>query len=74
MKNKGEHEGKHHEMTSARKIAVIDQDKDGAVTEAEHASGSKEMFGKMDADKSGDLTLKECKEGHKKMMTASEGP
>lgn len=45
-----------------------------AVTAAEHASGSKEMFGKMDADKSGDLTLKECKEGHKKMMTASEGP
>jgi Ca2+-binding EF-hand superfamily protein len=73
MKSKGEHAGKHHEMSSAQKIAVIDKNKDGAVSAEEHAKGSKEMFGKMDADRSGDLTWQECKEGHEKLMTASEG-
>ncbi len=73
MNKEGKPNDAHHrEMTSAQKIAVIDADKDGVITAAEHAAGSREMMKTMDADRSGDLTLQECKDGHKKMMSSSE--
>lgn len=67
------HEGKEHgRMSSARHIAMIDTDGDGAITAAEHASGSQRMFKKMDANGDGSMSKDECREGHKKMMTAAD--
>jgi Ca2+-binding EF-hand superfamily protein len=67
------HEGKHdREMSSAQKIAMIDEDGDGAITAAEHAAGSQSMFKKMDGNGDGSLSKEECREGHKKMMTAAD--
>jgi Ca2+-binding EF-hand superfamily protein len=72
-KDSTSHAGKHvREMSSAQKIAVIDADSDGAITAAEHQSGSQRMFAKMDMSGDGSLSKEEFREGHKKMMTAAD--
>lgn len=59
-------------MSSEQKIAAMDTNNDGKLSEAEHAAGSKQMFSKMDADSDGSLTAQEWREGHSKEMTASD--
>ena len=59
-------------MSSEQKIAAMDTNNDGKLSEAEHSAGSKQMFSKMDADSDGSLTAQEWKEGHRKEMTASD--
>lgn len=56
------------EMAASEKIKVIDQNADGQLTAAEHASGSESMFGKMDTNSDGSLSKEELKAGHKKHM------
>jgi Ca2+-binding EF-hand superfamily protein len=56
------------ELSSARKISVIDTDKDGQVSAAEHAAGSKRMFTNMDTDQDGRLTDQELLSGHERLL------
>ena len=44
---------KKSDLSSAEKIKVVDTDRDGTLTSAEHAAGSSSMFAKMDTDKDG---------------------
>lgn len=60
-------------MSSADKIKVIDTDKDGKLSAAEHEAGSKSMFGKMDSDMDGNLSEAEMKAGHEAMMGKKPG-
>jgi len=59
-------------MSSSQKIAAMDTNNDGKLSAAEHAAGSKKMFGKMDADRDGSLTAKEMSDGQRAEMTASD--
>jgi len=49
-------------------MKVMDQNGDGKITSAEHASGVKQMFSKMDADKDGQVTAAEMDATHESMM------
>ena len=60
------------QMSSAQKIAAMDTNNDGKLTEQEHAAGAKKMFSKMDTDHDGSLTAQELREGERTMMTASD--
>lgn len=51
------------------KLSMLDKDGDGKVTAAEHADGSKMMFGKMDANKDGSVTAEEMDAHHSEMMS-----
>lgn len=57
----GEH-GANHEMT------MMDTNKDGKISAAEHAAGAKKMFQTMDADQNGKVTATEMDAAHRKMM------
>ncbi len=59
---------KGHEMAAAAMIKMLDQNGDGSITAAEHATGSDMMFSKMDTDGDGSLSKQECESGHKTMM------
>jgi Ca2+-binding EF-hand superfamily protein len=59
-------------MSSADKIKVIDADGDGALTAAEHATGSKKMFERMDTNKDGFVTLEELAAAHSEMLGKSQ--
>ena len=56
------------EMSGAEKIAVIDSNGDGALTEEEHIEGARRMFQRMDTDQDGLITRREIMAGHKKML------
>jgi len=56
------------EMSSARKINVIDGDKDGVLSAAEHAAGSKRMFLSMDTDRDNQLSAPELLAGRERML------
>ncbi len=58
--------------SASAKIKAIDTDGDGAISDADHAAGSKKMFGKMDKDAYGRLTAAEIEAGHDRMMTAED--
>jgi Ca2+-binding EF-hand superfamily protein len=58
-------------MSSAEKIKTVDTNNDGAITVAEHESGSRAMFDKMDTNRDGNLSAEEVSAGH--VMTTSEG-
>lgn len=60
------------QMSSAQKIAAMDTNNDGKLTEQEHAAGAKKMFSKMDSDHDGSLTAQELREGERSEMTASD--
>jgi Ca2+-binding EF-hand superfamily protein len=55
------------DKNSAEKIAVLDQDKDGKLSTAEHDAGTETMFGKMDTNRDGFLSKEECDAGMKMM-------
>jgi hypothetical protein len=55
-------------MGAADKIRVIDTDRDGVLSAAEHAAGSKAMFEKMDENKDGYLSRREWDAGHAALM------
>lgn len=55
-------------LSSAEKIKVVDTDRDGIFTAAEHAEGSSSMFGKMDTDRDGFLTKSEFDAGYASML------
>ncbi len=59
---------KKSDLSSAEKIKVVDTDRDGTLTAAEHATGSSSMFGKMDADRDGFLTKSEFDAGYASML------
>jgi Ca2+-binding EF-hand superfamily protein len=46
-------------------FAMMDADKDGKISAAEHAAGAKAMFEKMDVDKDGKVTAAEMTARHK---------
>jgi Ca2+-binding EF-hand superfamily protein len=48
-----------------KEFAMMDADKDGKVSAAEHAAGAKAMFEKMDSDKDGKVTAAEMTAAHK---------
>ena len=54
-----------HEISAADKIRVIDQNNDGRVTSAEHASRSDDLFDEMDANNDHALSRQEFEAGHK---------
>jgi hypothetical protein len=56
------------EMTSSRKISVIDTDQDGVLSATEHATGSARMFDTMDTNDDRELTAQELQSGHERMM------
>jgi Ca2+-binding EF-hand superfamily protein len=56
------------QLSSARKISVIDIDKDGQLSAAEHAAGSQRMFATMDTDQDGRLTGQELLSGHERLL------
>jgi Ca2+-binding EF-hand superfamily protein len=45
-------------------FAMMDANKDGKISAAEHAAGAKAMFEKMDVDKDGKVTAAEMEAGH----------
>jgi Ca2+-binding EF-hand superfamily protein len=53
------------EKSSAEKIKVIDQNNDGKLTAAEHATGSEKMFTKIDTNGDGFISKEESAEGMK---------
>ena len=57
-----------NQKSSAEKIAVIDTDKDGILSLAEHESGARSMFAKQDTDHDGALTPAELQAGHDAML------
>lgn len=57
-------------MTSAEKIKVVDGDRDGVLTAAEHAAGSRAMFAKMDRNNDGRLSRREFNAEHEKLTAA----
>ena len=60
------------QLSAARKISVIDTDKDGRLSAAEHAAGSQRMFATMDADQDGRLTGQELRSGHERLLRSQE--
>jgi EF hand len=51
-------------------LKMMDTDRDGSISAAEHSAGAKKMFGKMDADSDGIVTAKEMGAAHKDMPGA----
>jgi Ca2+-binding EF-hand superfamily protein len=50
---------------SDKEFSMMDTNKDGKISAAEHAAGSRSMFQKMDADKDGKVTAAEMSAAHK---------
>lgn len=51
--------------TVDKEFAMMDTNKDGKISAAEHAAGAKAMFEKMDSDKDGKVTVAEMTAAHK---------
>jgi EF hand len=62
------------QMKASEKIKTCDTDNDGAMTETEHTSCARMMFGRMDTDKDGQLSRTELTSGHSKMLHKGEKP
>ena len=63
---KTEHRGDQgrHEISAAEKIRAVDENGDGRVTAAEHASRSDDLFDEMDANNDRMLSRQEVEAGH----------
>jgi Ca2+-binding EF-hand superfamily protein len=48
-----------------KEFAMMDTNKDGKISAAEHAAGARSMFDKMDSNKDGKVTAAEMTAGHK---------
>ncbi|WP_129779923.1 EF-hand domain-containing protein [Peristeroidobacter soli] len=59
-------------MSSEEKIAKLDTNNDGKLSQAEYMAGSKERFSKMDKDGDGTLTAQEMRDGERAMMASDE--
>lgn len=60
------------QQSAAAKIAAIDSDGDGILTEEEHQNGARTMFGRMDADADGLLSKAELAAGHKALRKPAD--
>jgi Ca2+-binding EF-hand superfamily protein len=60
------------QMSSTQKIAAMDTNNDGKLSEAEHAAGAKKRFSKMDTDGDGSLTAQELRKAESWSLTASD--
>ncbi|MDP3676472.1 MAG: EF-hand domain-containing protein [Novosphingobium sp.] len=58
-------------LSSEKKIAAVDSDRDGKLTLAEHVAGSNTMFAGMDANKDGRLDRAEWDKGHAAVAPAA---
>jgi Ca2+-binding EF-hand superfamily protein len=58
---------------ASAEVKMMDTNKDGYVSPAEHATGAKKMFGQMDADHDGKVTAAEMDVAHKKMQGEMKG-
>lgn len=58
---------KHRQLSASEKISKVDQNNDGQLTSAEHASSSDLMFDKMDTNRDGYLSRAELSAGHDMM-------
>jgi hypothetical protein len=65
----GDDEHKGH-TSAAHEVSMMDTDKDGRISKAEHAMGAKKMFQKIDADYDGRVTANEMNAAHKDMPSA----
>jgi Ca2+-binding EF-hand superfamily protein len=59
-------------MSSSQKIAAMDANNDGKLTEQEYAAGSKKLFSKMDTDGDGVLSAQELSKAERATLTASD--
>jgi Ca2+-binding EF-hand superfamily protein len=59
------HEGHAVPSSAAAELQMMDTDKDGKVSTAEHAKGARSMFDSMDADRDGRVTAAEMDAAHK---------
>jgi len=59
--------------TSAQKIGVVDRNRDGVLSRAEHGAGAARMFARMDANGDGALDRKEFARGHAVLKSARAG-
>ncbi|WP_438481635.1 EF-hand domain-containing protein [Oleiharenicola lentus] len=55
------------EMSASQKIAAIDSNGDGQLSQSEHVAGSEAMFTAADKDADGSLSKDEFKDAHKQM-------
>ena len=60
--------GASKQLSSADKIKVVDENRDGRLSRQEHVDGSKAMYAKIDKDGSGSLSDAEFYAGHKAML------
>jgi Ca2+-binding EF-hand superfamily protein len=65
----GDDEHKEHTSASSE-MKMMDTDKDGRISAAEHAMGAKKMFEKIDADYDGRVTATEMDARHKEMPSS----
>lgn len=65
----GDDEHKEHTSASSE-LKMMDTDKDGRLSAAEHAMGAQKMFQKMDADRDGRVTADEMDARHKDMPSS----
>jgi Ca2+-binding EF-hand superfamily protein len=65
----GDDEHKGHTSASSE-MKMMDTDKDGRLSAAEHAMGAKKMFEKIDADYDGRVTATEMDARHKEMPSS----
>jgi hypothetical protein len=56
--------------SAAQEVSMMDTNKDGRISKAEHAMGAKKMFQKIDADYDGRVTADEMNAAHKDMPSA----
>jgi Ca2+-binding EF-hand superfamily protein len=72
--NEGLHQGQGHAVpaSAAAELQMMDTDRNGEISEIEHANGAKAMFEAMDVDKDAYVSAKEMDSAHKGRMSKDE--